>query len=255
MTLFLNSGKSVYSSPYRLSGYTDGMLAGTGAALNGLSFYTGNDVSPLSDQEVTSLSKNDINRFDRSAASNWSPSAGKWSNVTLAPVMLSPAGFIFGDETGNDIITIGVMYAESILVTQGLNGSVKHIVHRNRPYTYNPDAPDTKKKSDDAVLSFYSGHTAHAFNSAVFAGTVFSDYYPENSWKYAVWGASLATASLTGYLRYRAGMHYPSDIIAGAVAGSATGWLIPSLHKTERVSISVLLVPGKGSIAALVINY
>jgi membrane-associated phospholipid phosphatase len=242
---------STDSSPYRLSVATDSVLIGSGAALMALTLYTKGKVDPLTDAEIEALTPGNINRFDRSAADNWSPNGDIWSSIILASAMISPLGFVLNDKTRDDFIVLGVMYGESLLITNGLNMTIKDIVQRKRPFTYNPDAPYKDKKEKDAVLSFYSGHTANAFNSAVFVSTVFSDYYPQSQWRYAVWGTSLLAASATGYLRYYAGKHYPTDIIAGAVIGSITGWGIPALHRNRSENISVKMTVGEESVLAV----
>lgn len=252
---FIFPAGKIYSSPYELTPLTDSLLIGTGAAFYGLSVYTKHNIDPLTDEEIAKLSENDINSFDRSAADNWSPSADKWSDRVLTTLMVSPLAFLAGDETRSDFVIIGVMYAESVLITTGLNRTAKNIVQRNRPYTYNTEVPEKEKKSEDAVRSFYSGHTVNAFNSAVFASTVFSDYYPKSSWRYAVWGTTLTAASLTGYLRYRAGMHFPTDIFTGAVIGSVTGWLIPTLHYPEIGNISFQVITGEENTIAVILNF
>jgi len=247
--------RSVYPSPYGLSAVTDSILAGSGAALYGISFYTEKNIDPLTDSEIERLSKKDINRFDRSAAYNWSPAADRWSTGIVLPLMISPLAFLTGNRTENDFITIGIIYSESLLITEGLNRTTKNIVQRKRPYTYNSDAPISEKKDKDAVLSFYSYHTAHAFNSAVFVSTVFSDYYPDSIWRYTVWGTSISAASITGYLRYRAGKHFPTDIIAGAAIGSLTGWMVPALHRRGSGDISVSVIPGEQNSFAVIMSF
>jgi membrane-associated phospholipid phosphatase len=239
------------SSPYSLSFTTDSLLIGSGAALLALTLYTKEKVDPLTDNEIAALTPGNINRFDRSATNNWSPNGAKWSDITLASTMISPLAFLLNDKIKDDFIVLGVMYGESLLITNGLNWAIKDIVQRKRPFTYNPDAPYKDKKEKDAVLSFYSGHTANAFNSAVFASTVFSDYYPQSSWRYAVWGTTLLAASTTGYLRYYSGKHYPTDIIAGAIIGSITGWAIPALHRDRAEDISVKILFGEESMIAI----
>ncbi|MCK9426362.1 MAG: phosphatase PAP2 family protein [Ignavibacteriaceae bacterium] len=49
-----------------------------------------------------------------------------------------------------------------------------------------------------------------------------------------MWTGSLLSASLVGYLRYVSGNHYPTDILIGAVVGSAIGYFIPYLHQTNN---------------------
>ncbi|MCL2155642.1 MAG: phosphatase PAP2 family protein [Leptospirales bacterium] len=239
------------SSPYRLSVTTDSLLIGSGAALYALTLYTKEKVDPLTDAEIAALTPGNINKFDRSAADNWSPGADKWSSIILTSTMISPLAFVLNDKMRNDFIVLGVMYGESLLITNGLNKTIKDIVQRKRPFTYNSDAPYKDKKEKDAVLSFYSGHTANAFNSAVFVSTIFSDYYPHSQWRYAVWGTSLLAASGTGYLRYYSGKHYPTDIIAGAIIGSITGWAIPALHRNSDENISVKMMFGEESMLAV----
>ena len=246
---------SANSSPYRLSTTTDSLLIGSGAALWALTLYTNKKVDPLTDNEIRALSTGNINRFDRSATNNWSPNGAKLSDITLTSTMISPLAFFLNDQTRDDFIVLGVMYGESLLITNGLNKAIKNIVQRKRPFTYNPDAPHKDKKEKDAVLSFYSGHTANAFNSAVFVSTVFSDYYAQSPWRYAVWGTTLTLASTTGYLRYYAGKHYPTDIIAGAIIGSITGWAIPALHRHRAENISVKMMFGEESILSIEVYF
>jgi membrane-associated phospholipid phosphatase len=239
------------SSPYKLSTVTDSLLIGSGTALLALTLYTNKNIDPLTDAEIAALSKNNINRFDRSAADNWSAGGDKFSSITLASVMISPLAFLLNDRIRDDFVVIGIMYGESILITKGLDMNVKNIVQRKRPFVYNPDVSNKDKKDKDAVRSFYSGHTSSAFNSAVFVGTVFSDYYPQSPWRYAVWGTSLLAASVTGYLRYTAGKHYPTDIIAGAIMGSITGWGIPALHRNRDTNIAFKMSFGEERMIAV----
>jgi membrane-associated phospholipid phosphatase len=58
-------------------------------------------------------------------------------------------------------------------------------------------------------------------------------------------------ASVTGYLRYYSGKHYPTDIIAGAIIGSITGWGIPALHRKRNENISVKIMFGEDSMIAI----
>jgi membrane-associated phospholipid phosphatase len=48
------------------------------------------------------------------------------------------------------------------------------------------------------------------------------------------WNAVVLYGAATGVgaLRVAAGKHFPTDIIVGAVLGSAIGWLVPTLHPT-----------------------
>ena len=59
--------------------------------------------------------------------------------------------------------------AETLATTLVLTQVVKHLVRRPRPFTFVMSAADSPEVEFDATLSFYSGHTAMAFASAVAA--------------------------------------------------------------------------------------
>jgi undecaprenyl-diphosphatase len=50
--------------------------------------------------------------------------------------------------------------------------------------------------------------------------TVFSTYYPVGKWGFFGWAALVALS------RPAVGVHYPSDIIGGALIGFALAWLV-----------------------------
>ena len=121
-----------------------------------------------------------------------------------------------------------------MLITYGVNSIVKGLTSRVRPFVYNKHAPLEKKLDSNVKRSFYSGHTAQSFASAVLTSKLFSDYFPNSDWQGIVWGTSLLSASYVGYLRYLAGKHFPSDVIVGAIMGSVAGYLVPYLHKKSK---------------------
>jgi membrane-associated phospholipid phosphatase len=43
----------------------------------------------------------------------------------------------------------------------------------------------------------------------------------------------LLLAATVGTLRVLSGKHFPTDVLTGAVVGSALGWLIPELHRNK----------------------
>jgi len=42
-----------------------------------------------------------------------------------------------------------------------------------------------------------------------------------------------AATFLTGFLRVRAGEHFPTDVILGGLVGTASGILVPYFHKNK----------------------
>ena len=130
-----------------------------------------------------------------------------------------------------------VMYSESVLFMQGITLFCKGVFRRPRPYAYRSAGSITVY----GASSFISGHTAAAFNGAVFAGTVFQRRYPDSPWVVPVWIAGLSAATATAVFRVTSGSHFPTDVLTGAVVGSVTGWLIPHLHEMNNRRLTVLL--------------
>ncbi|MBS1651975.1 MAG: phosphatase PAP2 family protein [Bacteroidetes bacterium] len=92
---------------------------------------------------------------------------------------------------------------------------LKLIVDRPRPFvTY---ANEIVKRDDAGPYSFPSGHTTAAFATA----TTLSLSYKK--WYVAV--PAYLYAGFVGYSRMRLGMHYPTDVLAGAVIGAGFGIL------------------------------
>ena len=86
---------------------------------------------------------------------------------------------------------------------------LKRRIRRDRPRVRITGARAWLEPSDE--FSFPSGHTAAAFVMAM----VLSAAYP------SVTAAVFAWAALIGYSRVALGVHYPGDIAAGALLGTA----------------------------------
>ena len=246
----LGNTNSSVCGEYYLSLQVDIPLISAGAVSLAGGHYFGNKQNALTAGEISSSDRKEVNSFDRPATCNYSETSDKWSDYTMNVLFASPVLLAGFEEPRNDIFIIAVMYLESIALESGLCSIVKSTADRRRPYVYNDDVPLEKKTDKNSARSFYSGHTSSAFNSAVFLSTVFSDYYPDSDMRIVVWSASLLLASATGYLRYSAGMHFPSDIITGAAAGALTGYMVPALHRKSNSPLSVIpfITPGTSGV-------
>jgi membrane-associated phospholipid phosphatase len=131
--------------------------------------------------------------------------------VLGTPISLGIAGLLSQDEAMCfTALETGVATALNV----GLSQLIKNSVNRPRPFeTY----PDILKKADGGSPSFPSGHTAAAFATA----TSLSLNYP--TWKVIV--PSFVWAGAVGYSRMYLGVHYPSDVLAGALLGAGSAWL------------------------------
>ena len=233
-TVFVSS---FAQSPYELRTGRELGLLGGGVVTVGAAQVFRHSVDPLTPTEISKLTRADINAFDRNAAFHWSARAGQGSDLTL----LGSAGVLGLLTVGTkpmrqDIKTVAVMYIETLLLANGIEGSVKGITQRIRPFVYNPNAPLDQKVTRDARQSFFSGHATNAFATAVFTSEVFRHYFPNSKLKPVVWIGTLGLATATAALRYEGGYHYPTDLLAGAAFGSLVGWGIPKLHQVKNHS-------------------
>ncbi|MBI5325000.1 MAG: phosphatase PAP2 family protein [Ignavibacteriae bacterium] len=219
-------------SPYKLDWTKDGIIIGSCIGLGAVSFILDHNVKPLTIDEFNNLNKNDINGFDRFATEKYSDNISKLSDYALGTAIASPLILVLSDKIIEDWFSIGIMYGENLMFSGFLSYLAKGTTQRVRPYAYNSEIPTVWKLNSDVKKSFFSGHTSIAFSSAVFLSVVYSDYFPDSDYKLYVWGGSLLLASGIGIMRIESGNHFPTDVIVGAIVGSASGYLIPYLHRT-----------------------
>ena len=142
---------------------------------------------------------------------------------SIAPVAIGvPAGLLIYEhyrENGN--VHKPVVVIVSLGVTTGIALGLKYTVNRDRPFVTYPDV--IQKDFHIGPKSFPSGHTSTAFALA----TSVSLEYP----KWYVIAPSYAWAAAVGYSRMRLGVHYPTDVFAGAVIGAGCAWACWWLNK------------------------
>jgi membrane-associated phospholipid phosphatase len=228
--------------PYELK-KRDFLLLPLGLGMTVLGESLCDNQDPITLEEIRLLDRYDVNGFDRSATHNWSPQWGKRSDryrdilVYSSLLLLSVPPLLHAKLSETAIVA--TMFLESCLFLSGFTFMTKATVGRRRPYLYNTSLSVEERHSiggDDAYFSFFSGHTAAAFTAATFLSKVITDIHGDSILTKLLWGSSLTLAAMTGYARFKAGKHYPSDVIAGAVVGFAIGYLIPTLHKKKSDS-------------------
>lgn len=235
------------TGPFLLDWRVDGPLTAVCAAagLAGRLLDSGPDHR---EWDGATLDPQTVNRFDRWAMSRYSSGLDRGARAFSLASAAAPAVLAFTDS--DQWLTIGVMYAQSVILTGGMKNTLKGLVTRNRPYMYFDDPPLSAVEEGDHLNSFPSGHTAYAFNGAVFAGYVFSEYMPESPWKTPVIAGALGAAAVTGVLRLCGGSHFLSDVLAGAAIGSISGFAVPRLHRSrgENPGVSLHPLPSGGMI-------
>ncbi len=184
-----------------------------------------------------------LNGFDRGARR-----ALKWRDMHTASVVSDVTAFLLTPFAGYGMLAAGgirdraeatytvdaLLVLEAFAIAEAANEIAKYAAARERPFVHARlhDERKTKKPHPDDNLSFYSGHTSIAFSVATASGTVAE----LRGYRLAplVWAASLPGAVLTAYLRVAADRHYASDVLVGAVMGSAVGVLLPLLFHGRR---------------------
>lgn len=112
---------------------------------------------------------------------------------------------LFEPHTGKTFLITGLLaYLFEIPAFIGL----KHLIKRDRPFVGLPYTESAIQPSDK--FSLPSGHSAGAFVMA----TLIAYFYPHYTVPVYAW------ASLIGFSRVMLGVHYPTDILAGALLGS-----------------------------------
>jgi undecaprenyl-diphosphatase len=140
-----------------------------------------------------------------------------WPFGTLIVGLLSRAGR--GRDAG--------LFAIAVLGANLISESMKLFFHRTRPQAW----------FDYPLPSTYSFPSGHAFESFCFflclaEVLIREDWRPVS--KVAVWGAAVGCALTIGLSRVYLGVHYPTDVLAGYVAGIVWTTLIRVVHHAWR---------------------
>lgn len=112
-----------------------------------------------------------------------------------------------------------------VLLSDQLSNLVKEAVQRFRP-THNPyiaDLVHTVRDYRGGKYGFVSNHAANSFAVAAFVSGFFS-----RRW---VTMFMFSWAVLVAYSRIYLGVHYPFDILGGAILGFIVGWLLFRLER------------------------
>jgi membrane-associated phospholipid phosphatase len=221
-------------SPYEMNWKKDGALIVIGIPLTAVGISLDRLVDPLTQDELNRLSRDNIFTPDRFVSFNYSESAAELSDILIYTCLASPLLLLTSKTIRNDAAVITGMYLESIALGVALPAYGKGGFRRIRPYAYNKEVSLDKKLTSEARKSFFSGHTTISFTSMVYLSLVYSTYYPQSNVKPYIWTGSLLLASTVGYLRIAAGSHFLTDVLVGAIVGSAIGYVIPKIHETAN---------------------
>jgi len=183
---------------------------------------------------ILALNPDDVNGFDRGAAGNYDPASKDASDFIFSAAVPTPLIFFaFDKKMRKDYMRLSLLYWESKSFMGVAYSTSLQLNNRHRPYTYNTDVPLKERRKGGGRNSFYSGHTGLVATSTFFLASVYADYHPDSKYKWVLFTSAGLTTFLTGYLRIRAGEHFPTDVILGGLVGTASGILVPYFHKNK----------------------
>lgn len=131
----------------------------------------------------------------------------RYGDIGVPAAML--AGGVIG---GNKALRDNAAYvASSTAISYGFTLLLKHIVKRPRPFIQNINIVPVYRAGS---TSFPSGHTSTTIATA----TALSIAYP----KWYIIAPAFLWAGATSYSRMYLGVHYTSDVAAGALIGAGT---------------------------------
>ena len=203
----------------------------------------------LPDQIPHSLSRSDVNAFDRPFMFTRLNTPVRYTATTMMITMAAvlPVLPVLDNFNMNTLFTYGVMYSQATLLAYGTRDLIRNPITRFRPYLHD----GRELRAEDRHDSFPSGHTCVAFMSATFFTTTFLLEHPNSRWKWPGIIGSYTLATCIGAMRVISGMHFLTDVLAGAAIGSFYGWVIPIVHKRQDNNNFAVNLTGNGFLVSL----
>jgi undecaprenyl-diphosphatase len=167
-----------------------------------------------------------INHASFSHAGFWQPYSNSVMYVgTVNPILLTVDAYVKGGNWKREFVT----QLGGIAINGMTTYMIKNAVHRARPFDQYPNQITPRYYPED--FSFPSGHTSWAFQWATATSLYAKKWY--------VTLPCFLYAGSIGYSRMAMGVHYPTDVMMGAVVGSGSAlvshWITKKIFK-DRTS-------------------
>ncbi|MEN9999323.1 MAG: hypothetical protein RI922_2313 [Bacteroidota bacterium] len=172
---------------------------------------------------------------------SYTPNGGKvFKTITnsVNPVSIgAPVGLCLGGilSKNSEMRWNSYEFGGASVFTSLLTTGLKLAIHRERPFNQYPN--DIIKYTKGGSYSFPSGHTSAAFATATSISLIYPKWYiivPAYLW-----------AGSVGYSRMYLGVHFPTDVLAGAILGTGTSigthYLFKYIKKKQVAKHQVML--------------
>ena len=166
-----------------------------------------------------------IRGIDRLAPLRFNPAYARTSDIAFATTGLITL-YGISQKQSTERNTAGLLLMQNMWMTWNITQTAKILVLRARPYSN--EAGFAPHKKDDAY-SFFSGHTS--LTACMAASHYFHDRSLSVQDRKPPITLGLTALSIgTGILRIKAGKHFPTDVLAGAILGTGVAYLNTKLH-------------------------
>ncbi|MFN3021202.1 phosphatase PAP2 family protein [Chryseobacterium sp. TY3] len=152
----------------------------------------------------------------------WLLVTGKWVWIPLYIIFLY---LIFKTYKPKSVIFILVFIALGITFTDQIAGIFKYGIARLRPCHDEALIPKMRMITCGGQYGFFSSHAANSFFIASFLSILISHKYRWLPVCIFVW------ATIVSYSRIYLGVHFPMDVIFGALVGTLSGGLFAEITK------------------------
>lgn len=217
--------------PRHLSDGQEVAIYGTSAAI----FLTGGLARELHSGKPidTSYRPNSLDQFMRNTIHGESATKSNFIDGKLGGI-LTPAAALVGlciiDINREDFSRDIPFYLSGLATTNGITVITKSLVQRPRPHCLPGGRlpPDMPIDSREHHRSFFSGHTSMAFYGATFFNLRFRRFmrhnWTQDEYRVGRWVSPIVSfgwAGVVGLSRIHADKHYFTDVLAGAIVGTA----------------------------------
>jgi undecaprenyl-diphosphatase len=146
----------------------------------------------------------------------------------LAWILICVFLFLFGGKNGRRVavLALAALFMSNVIVYL-----LKIIVALPRPFLVLPDVDVLVSVNE--IYSFPSGHSASSFAAALVIGLRYKLNFREKS--YGLIYPLLAFAVIIGFSRIYIGVHYPFDVLFGALVGIFSALLILKVEDNKIV--------------------